>query len=200
MEIRPLLPLVDEPPAVRADAARNRELLLRTAEQMISECGIDALTMDALAAAAGVGKGTVFRRFESREGLMGALLNHTEMAAQGAVMFGPPPLGPGAEPWDRLVALGRARIDLALGHAELIRAAGSQASRSYAAFSFVATHVRYLFGELGVQGDIQLLAASLMTPLEAPVLEQQVRHEGISLERVHEAWVDLARRIVEWPG
>ncbi|WP_372729743.1 TetR/AcrR family transcriptional regulator, partial [Nocardioides sp.] len=149
MENRPLLPLADEKPVVRSDAARNRELLLETAERMIKQCGVESLTMDALAAAAGVGKGTVFRRFTSREGLMAALLDHTEAAAQAAVLFGPPPLGPGAEPWDRLVAFGRSRIDLALDHAELIRAAGVMATRSYSAFSFVAMHVRYLFGELG---------------------------------------------------
>ena len=51
--------------------------------------------MDAVAAAAGVGKGTVFRRFESREGLMAALLNHSETEWQAAVISGPPPLGPG---------------------------------------------------------------------------------------------------------
>ena len=39
--------------------------------------------MDALAAEAGVGKGTVFRRFESREGLMAALLDHSETRVAG---------------------------------------------------------------------------------------------------------------------
>ena len=53
------------------------------------------VTMERVAAEAGVGKGTVFRRFESREGLMAALLDHRETAWQAAVISGPPPLGPG---------------------------------------------------------------------------------------------------------
>lgn len=199
MSQHPLLPLLGEPTPERRDAARNRGLLLDAAQRLIDTCGIDAVTMDAVAAAAGVGKGTVFRRFESREGLMAALLNHSEMAWQAAVMSGPPPLGPGAPPWDRLLAFGRSRLDLTLGHADLIRAAGRAGARSYAAYSFVATHVRYLLGQLGVTGDLPLLATALVAPLEAPILDQQVRVEGLAVDRVYDAWADLVRRIVADP-
>ena len=80
--------------------------------------------MDALAEEAGVGKGTVFRRFESRAGLMAALVNDFEMDWQEAVLSGPPPLGPGAPPLDRLLAMGRSRMELNLTHARLMEAAG----------------------------------------------------------------------------
>ncbi len=76
-------PCADEPPPERSDAARNREALLRAAEELIDHCGIQGVTMDAVAAKAGVGKGTVFRRFYSREGLMGSLLNRSETEWQG---------------------------------------------------------------------------------------------------------------------
>lgn len=191
-----LLPLVDAPTRERSDAARNRTALLEAAESLIATCGIDALTMDAVAAAAGVGKGTVFRRFQSREGLMGALLNHSETEWQAAVMFGPPPLGPGVPPWARLLEFGRSRLETTLKHTDLIRNAGRMSTRSYAAYSFSAMHVRYLLTELGVTGDVPLLAVALMAPLEAPILDQQVRIEGLDLDRVHAGWVDLARRIV----
>lgn len=191
-----LLPLVDAPARERRDAARNRTALLEAAERLIATCGIDALTMDAVAAAAGVGKGTVFRRFQSREGLMGALLNHSETEWQAAVMSGPPPLGPGAPPWERLMEFGRSRLDLTLKHTDLIRNAGQMSTRSYAAYSFSAMHVRYLLTELGVTGDVPLLAVALMAPMEAPILDQQVRIEGLDFHRVHAAWRDLARRIV----
>ena len=83
----------------RRDAARNRELLLCAAREIVEESGADALTMDRLAQRAGVGKGTVFRRFGSRAGLMMALLSGAEAEFQGRFMFGPPPVGPGAPPW-----------------------------------------------------------------------------------------------------
>ena len=191
-----LLPLVDTPTRERRDAARNRTALLDAAGRLIDHCGIDSLTMDALAAEAGVGKGTVFRRFQSREGLMGALLNHSETEWQAAVMSGPPPLGPGAAPWERLMAFGRSRLETTLKHADLIRNAGRMGTRSYAAYSFSAMHVRYLLSQLEVSGDLPLLAVALLAPLEAPVLDQQVRIEGLDVDRVYDGWVDLARRIV----
>ena len=54
--------------------------------------------MDQVAAAAGVGKGTLFRRFGDKSGLAAALLDARERVLQEAVLFGPPPLGPGAPP------------------------------------------------------------------------------------------------------
>jgi len=194
-----LLPLVDTPVPERRDAARNRTALLEAAQDLIDSCGIDGVTMDAVAHAAGVGKGTVFRRFESREGLMAALLNHSETEWQAAVMSGPPPLGPGADAWDRLRALGRSRLEITLLHADLIRHAGRAVVRSYAAASFVAMHLRYLLSQLHVTGDLPLLATALMAPLEAPILDQQVRIEGLEVDRVYAAWVDLARRVVGRP-
>ena len=194
-----LLPLVDTPVPERRDAARNRTALLEAAQELIDRCGIEGVTMDAVAHAAGVGKGTVFRRFDSREGLMAALLNHSETEWQAAVMSGPPPLGPGAEAWDRLLAFGRSRLEITLLHADLIRHAGRAGSRSYAAASFVAMHLRYLLSQLHVTGDLPLLATALMAPLEAPILDQQVRIEGLDVDRVYACWVDLARRVVGRP-
>ena len=194
---RPLLPLLGDLAPERRDAARNREALLVAAGALIEHCGIESVTMDAVAARARVGKGTVFRRFGSREGLMAALLDFSETEWQASVISGPPPLGPGAPPMDRLLAFGRSRLEVNLRLADLIRAAGRAGSRSYAAYSFVAMHTRHLMGELGVTGDVVLLATALLAPLEVPILDQQVRIEGIEVDRIMEAWDDLAHRITQ---
>lgn len=191
-----MLPLLGEPAHERSDAARNRVALLVAARSLVQRCGVAGVTMEAVAAEAGVGKGTVFRRFESRAGLMAALLNFSESAWQAEVMSGPPPLGPGAEPLDRLLAFGRSRLRLNVTHGELIEAASRSFGRSYAAHSFAAMHVRYLLGEIGVDGDLPMLATALLAPLEAVILDQQVRIEGIDLERIDAAWTDLVRRVV----
>lgn len=191
-----LLPLADEPAAERADAARNREALLNAAAELVERCNVDGVTMEAVARRAGVGKGTVFRRFESREGLMAALLDHTEAAWQAQVLGGPPPLGPGAPPHDRLIAFGHSRIEATLRHGALIRAAGQAGSRSYAAVSFASMHVRHLLRELGVTGDLTYLATCLLAPLEIPILHQQLEQERLPIERIHHGWDDLVRRIV----
>jgi len=197
MEPHRLLPILDSEPTERADAARNREALMAAARRLVDHCGVDGLTMDALAEAAGVGKGTVFRRFQSRAGLMAAILNESESQWQAAVMSGPPPLGPGAEPLERLMAFGHSRLEINLKHADLIAAAtAATGQHSYAAYSFAAMHVRYLLGELRVQGDLPILATALLAPLEAVILTQQVRTEGMDVERVMAGWEDLVRRVV----
>ncbi|NED22229.1 helix-turn-helix transcriptional regulator, partial [Streptomyces sp. SID9913] len=97
-----------EETCLRADAARNRARLLEAAARLVAERGADGLTMEAVAVAANVGKGTVFRRFGDRTGLLSALLDHSERKLQTAFLTGPPPLGPGAPPAERLRAFGAA--------------------------------------------------------------------------------------------
>jgi AcrR family transcriptional regulator len=191
-----LLPLLDATPVERSDAARNREALLAAAQELVGRCGVEAVTMDAVAARAGVGKGTVYRRFESREGLMAALLNHSEMAWQAAVLSGPPPLGPGAPPLERLLAFGHSRIETNLLHGDLIQAAGHSGARAYAAVSFAAMHVRYLLSEIGVRGDLPILATALLAPLEHVILQQQTHIEQVPIDRIRRGWDDLVRRVV----
>jgi AcrR family transcriptional regulator len=61
------------PPPLRADAARNRELVLDAAAAVFAEGGPDASTEE-IARRAGVGVGTVFRHFPTKELLLGAVL------------------------------------------------------------------------------------------------------------------------------
>src|SRR5690349_21500655 len=67
----PSLPIADVPTTAteRADAARNRERILCQAARLVEELGAEAVSMDAIAEAAQVGKGTLFRRFGSRDAL-----------------------------------------------------------------------------------------------------------------------------------
>src|ERR1700751_2808089 len=116
----PVVPL-GQPRAERADAARNRRHLLAVAREMLAGVGADKLTMDGLAEQAGLGKGTVFRRFGSRAGIFRALLEEAESDFQEQVLSGPPPLGPGAAPLDRLIAYGQARVCFLLSKREIGR-------------------------------------------------------------------------------
>ena len=73
MSTSPQLPLLEGDPFERADAARNRERILCSAARLFDERGIECVSMDDIADAAGVGKGTVFRRFGSRAALAQAV-------------------------------------------------------------------------------------------------------------------------------
>jgi AcrR family transcriptional regulator len=57
---------------LRADARRNREAVLKAAGKAFAEYGLDA-QMDDIAARAGVGVGTVYRHFPTKEALIEAL-------------------------------------------------------------------------------------------------------------------------------
>ncbi|GHB36490.1 TetR family transcriptional regulator [Streptomyces xanthochromogenes] len=57
---------------LRADAERNRQLIMRTAERLIARRG-PAVTLNEIARAAGVGVGTVYRRFPDLQALIDAL-------------------------------------------------------------------------------------------------------------------------------
>jgi AcrR family transcriptional regulator len=196
MPERPFLPILGQEQRERSDAARNREALLAAALRLVERCGVDAVTMEAVAEAAHVGKGTVFRRFGSRAGLMAAVLDQSEADWQAAIIGGPPPLGPGAPPRERLRAFGQARLEQNLRGAALIRATVGAPTRNYAVYSFAATHVRYLLDQLDVAGDIAMLATSLMAPLELPILEQQIEVEGVEVSRILAGWDDLVERII----
>jgi AcrR family transcriptional regulator len=190
------LPLLTQSAPERRDAARNRERLLAAAAELIDNCDVSSLTMEAVAAKAGVGKGTVFRRFGSREGLMASLLDHSEREWQAAVISGPPPVGPGAPPMQRLLAFGESRLRTTLQQAALIDAAGRTWETNYAVLGFVSIHVRHLLTQLGVRGDVGYLATALVAPLGLPVVRQQLESDRMSVDQVVAGWSDLVRRVV----
>ena len=67
-------------PRLRADAERNRLRVLAAARSILAEHGLEAATTDDIARAAGVGVGTVYRRFPTKESLLAAALD--ELAAE----------------------------------------------------------------------------------------------------------------------
>jgi AcrR family transcriptional regulator len=191
------------PRAERADAARNRRLLLATAREIIAEQGADKLTMDGLAERAGRGKGTVYRRFGTRAGIFQALLDDDERDFQEQVLSGPPPLGPGAEPADRLIAYGRARIDFLIGHRQIARAAldGREPVPAGSQTPMSRVHIRFLLGQMRLgPADRDVLATQLTAALDGPLLlylssESLIQTAPQVSERLGRGWKDLVRRV-----
>lgn len=198
----PVLPL-EAPRAERADAVRNRTHLLATARTMLAERGsTEKLTMDALAERAGLGKGTVFRRFGTRAGIFQALLEDDEQAFQQQVLAGPPPLGPGADPLERLIAYGQARIAFLLDHHDIARATldGSRPAPAGTEFPMSRTHIRVLLGQLRLEGaDLDMLAIQLTAALDGPLLlylaASDLTEPARIKERLSRAWQDFIQRV-----
>ncbi|MGW6907714.1 TetR/AcrR family transcriptional regulator [Streptomyces sp. NPDC054940] len=184
-------------PCLRADAARNRARLLEAAARLIAEHGAAGVTMEAVAAAAGVGKGTVFRRFGDRTGLLSALLDHSAKKLQADFLGGPPPLGPGAPPAERLRAFGVAVLYRSAEQLDLQLAAQPEPTRRFAHPSYRAlhTHVTVLLRQTLPDADCDLLARTLMAYLDPALINHLTRQCGMPLERLEKGWTDLVARV-----
>lgn len=190
------LSVSDSGPPERGDAARNRALLLEAARRLVAEHGADAVTTDDIAAAAGVGKGTLFRRFGSRAGLMIVLLDEDEKAQQQAILFGPPPLGPGAAPLDRLIAYGRERLCFVNSHHALLSDVGRDPQMRFSAPMVLHhRHVRVLLEDAGTTGDLDAQTTALLALLDADYVHHETADRGRALDRLGDAWETLARKI-----
>jgi polyketide synthase 12 len=178
-------------------------VLLTTAREIVAAEGADKLTMDGLAERAGLGKGTVFRRFRTRAGIFQALLDDDERGFQEQVLSGPPPLGPGAPPLDRLIAYGHARIDFLIGHREIARATLDGRERVPAGSSSPMSreHIRFLLGEICLgTADLDVLATQLTAALDGPLLfhlsaATLTEAAGQISGRLTRGWTDLVRRV-----
>ncbi|HEY1970552.1 MAG TPA: helix-turn-helix domain-containing protein [Pseudonocardia sp.] len=189
----PALPLAGTAAPERADAARNRVRLLDAASRLIAERGAEHVTMEAVAAAASVGKGTVFRRFGDRTGLMLALLDHAEQRYQRSFLSGPPPLGPGAPAAERLRAFGGATLRHEIDNRDLFLAAEQNAAIRYTNGPRMLrrAHVSMLLHEAAAPGDLDLAAEVLLAYLDTAFLNHLHIQRGMSVERLEAGWTDL---------
>src|SRR3954452_3443946 len=165
------------PPRERADAARNRRKILEAAAALFAANGVGNVSMDEVAAAAGVGKGTLFRRFTDRSGLAVALLDELERDLQQRILSGPPPLGPGAAPSARLAAFLDAYLDYAEANLDLVRLSETAipgARYRIGSYRFWHRHVAVLLaqGPEGARPDLDADAAAhaALAPLAAALL------------------------------
>jgi AcrR family transcriptional regulator len=175
----------------RADAARNRLKILEAAATLIAEHGVERVSMDMVAEAAGVGKGTIFRRFGDRGSLFRALLDERERRFQEAFIRGEPPIGPGAPPTERLRAFGHAMIEMLEAHGDLILAAesGAPCARFHSPpYRVYRAHVTSLLAELDPRLDAEYHADSLLAVLAADQYRHLRREREMPPDRVRAGW------------
>lgn len=184
--------------AERADAARNRERILAAAERLFAERGAESVTMDEVAQAAGVGKGTLFRRFGDRAGLALAVLGARERELQEMILRGPPPLGPGAPPAERLAAFMVALAGLVERHADVLLVAESGTGARYrsAVYAVYRTHVRHLVAEARPEVDAELWSDALLAPLRADLYRTLRGEREMNVERIAAGLQALARDLL----
>ncbi len=184
----------------RADAARNRQLVLEAADRLFAERGACNVSMDEVAAAAGVGKGTLYRRFKDQSGLALAVLEQKERELQESVLRGRPPLGPGASADKRLHAFLDTLIDLLDAHTELhilSETAGRGARYRSGLYGFYRLHVELLLREILPGGNVGVLADQLLAPLAADLFAHLRDERGIEIEQIRFGVRRIVQSVVE---
>ncbi|MBF6319243.1 TetR family transcriptional regulator [Nocardia cyriacigeorgica] len=151
--------------------------------------------LDDIAKAAGVGRGTLYRRYPDTNSIAVALLDEHERALQAQLLRGEPPLGPGAPPAERLAAFYAAMVELLDAHSELVLGAETGGARfTTGAYGFWFAHVRSLLRAAGLDRPDAMVDA-LLAPLAAEVYQQQ-RARGLAPAQIAGALRQLAHALL----
>jgi AcrR family transcriptional regulator len=185
---------------MRADAARNRRKVLDAAQRLFERHGVANVSMDAIAREAGVGKGTLFRRFGDRATLAFSVLEESERQFQEALIRGPAPLGPGAPAVERLIAFGRGFIARLEAHGDLMLAAqtsGPPGARFHVgAYGFHRAHVDLLVREAAPGLSAGYVPDVILSALGAE-LYLHLRHDrGLTPGRIADDYEQLVRAML----
>jgi AcrR family transcriptional regulator len=193
------LPMLEPVRHERADAARNRTTILAAAERLVAAQGAGAVTMDQVSRAASVGKGTLFRHFGDRCGLMRALLDERERSFQEDFIRGPAPLGPGAPARERLIAFGERMLEHIEIQGDLLVAAenGAPGERlRHSVYAAYRAHVIALLRGSSYGGETAYLADVLLGALVTELVLFQRRELGMSSQTLARCWGELVRALL----
>ncbi|MEU8859838.1 TetR/AcrR family transcriptional regulator [Streptomyces umbrinus] len=170
----------------RKDAARNRAAVLAAADTLFTECeSPEDVTMADIATAAGVGKGTLFRAFGDRTGLIRALYATRLEPVGSAVEEGPPPLGPDTPPLQRVPALLDALLCFKLDNRHLALALEATGSDSpYQAEHYERWHslLRSALEQISGLTNSNFTAHALLATVRADLVEHLAGQKGVSRE------------------
>ncbi|MEV4106861.1 TetR/AcrR family transcriptional regulator [Nonomuraea sp. NPDC049695] len=195
---RRLLPVVGQPQPERADAARNRQKIIEVASRMLAERGADELSLDEVARVAGVGVGTVYRRFGDQAGLLYALLDERERRFQAAFLSGPPPLGPGAPAADRIEAFLYALVDRIVAQQGLymLLEKGGGTKRFAGPYQVHHLHLATLIAQVCPRATAPYLADALLAPVSACLIAFQQEERGMTVDDIKTGLASLTTAVI----
>ncbi|MFE5740848.1 TetR/AcrR family transcriptional regulator [Streptomyces celluloflavus] len=184
----------------RKDAARNRETVLAAADTLFARRESPAdITMADVASAAGVGKGTLFRAFGDRAGLLRALYEARLEPVRQAVEAGPPPLGPTTPPRDRVPALLDAVLCFKLDNRRLALALEESGSGSpYQAEHYERWHglLQAVLEQIPSLTESDFTAHALLAATRADLVEHLAGEERIPREQMRAQFANFVTRVL----
>lgn len=204
LETIPLTPVTDteladllHPAHERRDASENRARILAVAQRLFGEKGVADVTMADIAAAAGVGKGTLYRRFANKGELCLSLLDENLRSHQEEMLaLLQRQAGEKRAFLDRLQAFLRhvaAFTDHHMAMLYEVQRAGitpALPGLDPPYFSFQQMTVSGLLrsaqagGEIDPRLDVEMLTDLLLAPLTPPYFRYLRERRGYSVERI----------------
>jgi AcrR family transcriptional regulator len=161
------------------------------------------ITMDAIAARAGVGKGTLFRAFGSREGLLNALWAAKLAVFRDGVGEGALPRGPETSSRKRAVAFLDALLIFKLKNIRLIRALelgpGVLQSEHYKWMHGLLRHFIEDAAPSAKAGDAIFAGHALLAGLHIDLVEEMIAG-GLSVKAIQQAQAAHARAVIDSAG
>jgi len=170
-------------------------VILRTALALFEERGVTCVTMEEIARASGVGKGTLYRRFSHKGFLCQALLDEpTKHLQEQTLEVLREPETSALEKLDafldRLVAFTAENLDLLYGGNEPLCGADRLERFSHPAYDWRRSTVLGLLrtavneGDVATGLDLEYLATALLAPLDVDLFYYQHRVRGLPAWRV----------------
>jgi AcrR family transcriptional regulator len=138
--------------------------------------------------------GTLYRRFGDKVSLAASVLDTAARDLQEAVLSGPPPLGPGAPPQERLEAFLDALVDHMEKELDLVYAVMQLGGFAVGPYPAWRLHLRVLVSEVAPQFDPDWCAEALLAPLH-PGLYRAQRERGVTTDQIKEQLTLLARAV-----
>ncbi|WP_405541831.1 TetR/AcrR family transcriptional regulator [Streptomyces phaeochromogenes] len=188
----------------RKDAARNRAAVLAAADTLFTKCeSPEDVTMADIATAAGVGKGTLFRAFGDRTGLIRALYSTRLEPVRNAVEEGPPPLGPDTPPLRRVPALLDALLCFKLDNRHLALALEATGSDSpYQAEHYERWHslLRSALEQIPGLTNSDFTAHALLATVRADLVEHLAGRKGVPREDIRKQLASFVAEVLGGTG
>jgi AcrR family transcriptional regulator len=181
--------ILQEPRPTRADALKNRALLLETAQRLFDEQGVDTVSMSAIAEAAGVGKGTLYRHFTDKGELCLALLDKDQRELQERTLT-------------RLREQGDAYANLRWFVGQVLTFIDNHGkwltndALQHPAHMWWRQTIRGLFDQLRVSGDRDYKADTLYILLNPHSIEYLRTARGYDRERIEQGLLDTLDALV----
>lgn len=182
----------------RSDAVQNRAHLLETARKLFAEQGVDAVTMSAIAQAANVGKGTLYRHFENKTELCFALLDHDQRDLQDRAFKH---FRTHHDPLENMRWFLGEVLDFVVRNSAFLCAGDSMQEKvvsplAHPAHQWWRQTIQHFLSQLRPAGDVSYMTDVFFVMLEVHTVHYQMRVLGYSRERILDGLISTLLKFI----